>query len=86
MSSEAVERNSGPMSAFLSSIGTTSATLGHTSIRASRMCGLRERQIMPNTSSTLIFVTPASYTPRWGHWSTWRKVRAAKGGVVTFTV
>ena len=46
--------------------------------------GRREKVIMPNTSVTLTRVTPASYSPRWGQWTTCRNFRFTKGGTETF--
>ena len=85
MSSAAVLRNSGPWSMDLRGSGATSQALGSTSSRTSLVFGRRVSVIRPNTSSTLMRVTPASYTPRWGQAMTCRKVRRTKGGQETFT-
>ena len=75
----------GPWSALLSRRGAATRAFGTTSSFNSRSLGRRPRLISPKGSVTLSRATPTSYTPRWGHSITWRKVRLEKGGQETFT-
>ena len=85
LSSAARLRNSGPWSMVLSAIGSTSQARGSTSSFTGFTPGRRLRHTSPNTSSTLMRVTPASYTPRCGQAITCRNVRRVNGGHDTFT-
>ena len=83
VSSDAVARNSGPMSDARSSMGSAAFSRGSTSTETFFMPGFRERRTSPNRSRAETRVTPASNTPRWGQAMVWRKVRSVSGGVRT---
>ena len=85
MSSAARVRRRGPWSAAVRGRGRASRARGSTSSFTSFVPGRRLNVTRPNTSVALMRAAPASYTPRWGQWITWRNVRRAKGGQDTFT-